>query len=401
AVDVGEVTAETLAKYGLARPKTWLEVTSKTGTEALLVGPKNALDGRYWVTTAERKKLWLAPPEFYWALDRNLDTLRDPRVFAVAQQQLARIALSTPEGPVWTLERGPEAQGTLSSGTPVPPDSAPSKDAKARNEAEGWLVRDAAGDAQPADESEVNFYLVLVSSRLKSEHFLTDTLAPSDEAALADYGLSPPELFFQLDLRDGTKLRARFGWFRETASEKRTPVVWIEGTSTVVQVPAWLRTDLGKPAAQLRERAISRFDAASIRRIELSPRPGTVMTVVRDGPDDAWRLTDGRPAAAWRIDPILRAASRLRGLAVEEEKPSAERKKELGLEPPHHRVAFFDASGARVSELLLGAAADDRQLYLMATEVQRVGRYAKRFAELIPPTLDDLVDRRSTTDAGP
>lgn len=405
-VDVGDVSAEVLAKFGLAErgpgaPKTWLEVSTKAGTEVLLVGPKNAIDGRHYVTTAARKTLWLADPAFYWSLDRNLDTLRDPRVFAVSQSQIARLSVSTPEGPVWTLERGPES-ADLSGGTPVPKDRIDAGARATKNEASGWIVRDARGDEQSADDSEVNFYLVLVSSRMKAENFLTDTLRPADEAALADYGLSPPELVFEVGLRDGTKLGSRFGWYQETASEKRTPVMWIEGTTTVVEVPTWVREDLGKSAAQLRERVISKFDAAHIRKMELSPRPGTTMTIVRDGVDGAWRLTDGRPAEAWRIEPLLRAASKLRAPKIDEEKPSAARRRELGFDPPRVRLAFFDERGAKVSELLLGASADDTHLYVMSSELQRVGRYAKRFAELVPQTVDDLVDARAPApDAGP
>lgn len=370
-VGLGEATPEALARYGLAPARLWIELVTPRGALRLDVGAKNALDGRYYVTATGRSGILLADPAFHWALDRSLDGLREPRPFPLDQARVTSLAVSGPEGRRWAVER----------------------------DGGGWRVLPAgAGAGEPADAAEVSFLLVALLKRLKVEHFLADDFDAQDPAARERFGFAPPVLSVELGLEGGKRWAAWLGSWRATSASE-LPVLHVVGSTSVFEVPGWLRTDLDRPVDVLRDRALSRFEQGDARTIELElPRGAAKLERDAAGTWVASGAWGRRPAHEGRATAIVRSLSRLRATQVEKVGATEAELASWGLSPPVRRVVVLGEGGARLAALRFGGPAGSEEVFVLSEQSGRVGRYNKRLLALIPESPEDLAG--DSPDAG-
>jgi hypothetical protein len=271
----------------------------------------------------------------------------------VHRDKIVAITMSQPSGIDWELRKTPE----------------------------GWTVADARGATLPADEGEVNFVLVALTQRLRTEQYLSEDGRLERWARKLDVTLS-----------DGTVRHLYLGDYSQTgAVGNDVAAAWIEGTTSVMQVGLWVRKDFGKTFEELRNRAIARFERAEATRIEFW-RAGKMMAAVeRAGENLPWKLagTD-RDVQQFIPNSLLMTLSRLKADKVEKEHPTAAELKDWELDPARKMLVVKASDGRVLAEVRIGKKISEEETLVMETSRKLVGRYGHKLEDLFPEAVERL-----------
>lgn len=364
-----------LLEYGLSRPSIALEVELESGTKhSLLVGAENELQGAFYVTNGDRKTIWLAPNVFHWALDRDLFAFRGKRVLNLARDEIA--GLRTWKGDRLLYE--------------------------IRREGEGYLV----GNPEPRvamDPVLMNRLLVILTRDLKADAVMTDALETDQPQELAAFGLEPPHMRLEVDGAGGSRFVVRIGVVgapkddhepHEGHEEEPEPKVyaWLEGTRSVAEVYGGLPADLDTTVEKIRDRTVSRFDAAQVKRVEMLLMDGTRVEL-RFEAEGRWKFVkpdNQRIAKPWVMEELLRRFSNFRADEFHQDEVPDKKLKEWLLNPPERRVAFYDEAGALLSDVRVGNVLEKDKTFIMNAASRQVNLIRAISLKVLPPTLDEL-----------
>lgn len=364
-----------LAEYGLDHPRTTLEVELGTGAKhVLLVGAENELQAAFYVTDGARKTVWLAPNVFHWALDRDLFAFRGKRVLNLTREEIAGLRVTKGGRLLYAIRR----------------------------EGDGFLV----GNPTPSvrmDPVLLNRLMVILTRDMKADAVMTDALEADRPQELAAFGLEPPHMRLEVEGAGGQTFGVRLGVLGEPKDahephegheEEPEPKVyaWLEGTRTVVEVYGGLPTDLDTTVEKIRDRTVSRFDAAQIRRVELLLMDGTRAELAFEA-EGRWKFVkpdNHRIAKPWVMEELLRRFSNFRADEFHQDEVPDKKLKEWMLVPPERRVAFYDASGALLSDVRIGNVLEKDKLFIMNAASRQVNLVRAISLKVLPATLDDL-----------
>lgn len=365
-VESGEVTAQVLQRYELDHPRLWIEVETSKGPFTLLVGPKNPIDERYFVTDGERKKIVLADSAFHGSLDRSLDAFRDRRIFAVPASEVRRIRVTEKGRTRFELTR----------------------------DASGLTVTEGRSAPIAADDGEANLLVISLTNRLRADRYLTDALASEDEGYLASLGFRQFDVAIEIEARTGKRMVGQLGFFRETSAERVATVIHIVGSKTVALVPDSVRQDIDKGLRELRDRTISKLDREQVKRIELVRGDGSSLLFERsDARPDAWTAgKDKKPALAWKVVPLLNATSHLKASRIVSDHAPASELSSLALDPPALRIRATDASQAVLADVDIGRDLGKDEVAIRKHGAPEIGALPKKLLEIIPESEDEVLD---------
>lgn len=351
-------TASHLADYGLANPVVSLTVKLKDGSERTLhVGKKHELGRAYFVTDGAKKRIGVAPETFYSAVDRELHAMRSTKILPYEASQINGVKVIKGGEVLLELHR-----------------------------TDRWRVGDKI-----ADESFVQRYLRILTRDLRAEAFPTDTLTDTNKAR---YGLDQPEVTLEVTSEDGGKTVAHLSREGEDLSPGG-PFLTLDGTTTAIAVYEGFRQDVAKPSDKFRDRIVSAFDAAEVRRVDLYFESGAQATLTRTG--EGWRIRapDDAPAKPWKADALVRVLSVLRSARVETETPDPAQLREWMLDPPRRRVVVLGEGDKVLADIRIGKGIDDKLTFITAVGLGRVDAIDDALLLAIPNDAEALTDTGS------
>ncbi|MCC7262974.1 MAG: DUF4340 domain-containing protein [Candidatus Latescibacteria bacterium] len=342
-------------KYRLNVPRLKVAVETATG----------ALDTLWWGADSPTQRFVYVQqrgdnPEIFtvqaWRYDnlsKGLFDLRDRRVLAFAPAAVREVRLNGPQGAVSLAKT------------------------------EGWRLLTPA--PAPADEAAVTGLLgKLEQARAKS-------FVPEAAPAAAQYGLNTPTLEVSLLLGDErAEKRLRVGapapGGAYYAQDLSRPAVFTVDSSLVSQ--------LGQPAAALRDHKPVKFDAGQIDHLELQ-RPGQSLVAAKDTAG-VWSLVApaAGPAKSWKFSSLL---NQLAGVEAEEFLGAARDLRSYGLDAPRLQVVL-QAAGQTVVEVRLGER--NGQVYLNRSGEAEIYRVAESVLKDLDLQLPDVV-QSAATEAAP
>lgn len=357
-----DATPEDLARTGLDDPLATIEVRLEDGVEhTLFVGPKNKMVDKFPVTDEAKKKIGLSDSQFMWALDRDLFEYRDKRIFPFDPRDVTGLEIRKADAVQVALTKG----------------------------ADGWMVGGAGVDDQiRGDDAAIAFLLTALTKRGKVERFVDDA---ADAAALAKVGLDRPARTVTLRTKGGATRTARFTEVLETSADEGTTYGFVEGGATIAAMRAGFGEALTSPAASYRDRTLSRFSPAAVRRvrIELAGEPPAELTKIEDG----WKMTAPESAAVkvWRVDAVVRPLVALRVAEWKTEAASKAQLREWLLEPWSRRVVVYGEGDEVLVDVRFGNLADDAHIFAALAGEPRVGLVEVKRLAALPTKVEDLL----------
>ncbi len=353
-----------IPKVGLDKPTVRFKVRTKDKVEhLLLVGPRNELVNRYPVSNG--KRLGMAEAAFYWSMDRPVDDFRSKRLFRISPKSVTKLEVQKADQPLYVLERKDKT----------------------------WMVSKDGTDPKPGDRGMINLLLVGIIKRLTVERFVTDTFQNTPEQQ-KEYQLDPPRFHLKLTTSDGVHI-ARLGGLRETAAEEPTIILHQKGSSTVVEVGAWIEKELDRPFEDLRDRIITRFDRHDVKKVHMDYAGSPKIVIERSADGRDWNITapSKAPAKPWKVDDMVRVFSALKSNKVHKREPKPKELFDWLLKPPSRRLQFYDEKGALLGDISIGTYATETELFAMATGSSRVDILDQKRLVILPTKLDDLIDK--------
>jgi hypothetical protein len=161
------------------------------------------------------------------------------------------------------------------------------------------------------------------------------------------YGLDPPQVSLEFQLRNGSKHTILIGG-KDFAGDSAYTVV--DGAQSVSLLPQSLATAAGKSVEDLRDRGIFHIDAADVSSFDLSNASGHLAASKKS---DQWHFTKPAPTLANpdAMDGLLQAVANAKMVSIVEEKP--EHLDRYGLQKP---LITFTATAGKASPttLLIG-----------------------------------------------
>ena len=140
----------------------------------------------------------------------------------------------------------------------------------------------------------------------------------------------------------------------------RVSVATSAGVLPGVVVPAAYFVECGS-FADLRSKTLLTLDAAAVRRIAVTPKEGTPVTVAPSADRTKWNLEGGTPAtvSVESVKKLLTALTRVEASGVETVAATPDDFRRCGLDAPYLTIAvdFENANAVRLNLLLGGAAA--------------------------------------------
>lgn len=359
-VTTENATAQDLKTAGLDKPQVTLEVQldeARGGKKShtLYVGPRNKLADKYPVTDGDKKRLGLSEPTFYWALDRNLDELRDKRLVALTEKSVTKIQVLEPDGSVrFTVEKKSEDE---------------------------WTTSGPKTEPIAADAGEVLLLSVRVTKRLKAKTFVRDDFDPKS----GELG----EHLATLVLEGPTKHRIVFA---HAPGREDVVVAHLEGTGTVAEVDPEIVHGLEKKPLDLRDRTLHRFDASNVHKIRLE-QSGTSIVIERNDAKNDWLIgAEKKPAKIWQVDAIARGFSYLKVDSIHAVGASKKQLVEWLLDPPSRRIVFEDASGKTLADVHIGKYGTETHIFVKGRTDERVGLLPDKKVAMLPKAEKDLID---------
>lgn len=200
--------------------------------------------------------------------DSGTGTSANPKLISLTEPELRKVELRRAPGETTVIERG-------SSGE--------------------WRITSPA--AYPVDNEALAPF---ISAITKVE---ADKLVEENVADFTPYGLKSPGFYAMLTTKDG-KLRTLLlgdetpnssGWFARLA-----------GDSKLYTIASLTKTSIDKPAAELRDKRLLRFDPAKLSRVELRSK-GTAIELAKNSLGD-WQLLKPQPMRAdgWQAEELVR-----------------------------------------------------------------------------------------------
>jgi hypothetical protein len=203
---------------------------------------------------------------------------------------------------------------------------------------------------------------------------------------LKTYGLDPPQLSAEFQLRNGAKHTVLMGDKDFTGS---SVYAIVDGAKTVSLLPESILTSSTKPVDDLRDRAVLHITSGQVASFTLKG-PSRELAAAKQ--NNEWKLSkpNSAPADSDAVDSLLSTVANAKLTAVASEKPDALGK--YGLAPPAVTFTTIDDKG-RKSTLLLGKKEGD-QYFARDTSRPMIFRVSEDVYKQLGKSYSDLRDKK-------
>ncbi len=365
----------TLAKYGLAPPKFSLEALIEYGTGGqretvkLEGGMENTFDGSTYMRRGTERTVRLAEGGVRFALERSTDELRDKQLFAVPEEQVAKVSVKTANNE-WVLARQPDGS---------------------------WVVTTPAW-TQLADTTQVTALFGSMRSEAVTS-FLPDTLAARGEA-----NFDKPLIDAQMVLDGGEKVRMRVSQSQWDAGSHYVALREDAQGSSLATASVSLPGRFDRNARDFVDHGVLRVKKELVTRLVLHGGGGPDVVLEKPSADagaESWHLVAPKvaPVKIFKVTSALWQLASLKSASVVEEKPKG--LAQYGLDGTARSVALVGADGQELARLVLGKDVPGKagSLYALGTTGDVVELEAARLGEL-PWKPEDVLDEPAAKDAG-
>lgn len=353
---VKEFVAEAPASrdaYGLERP---VRITIHTGRDkerasrTLLLGKVDEAKKGVYAMRGGESSVLLLPDEVAKQLPRNVGVLRNKTLVEVDRDKVTKLEIESAKGTVTVTRDGGQ-----------------------------WKI--TAPKALPADQVEVGAVLTKLGD-LRAQGFLSE-----DAAGIARY-LPKPEVRVAMTDQAGTTTTVLLASSRETRGGAASAYAAVAGQGPVTLVDAKALTDLGRSAAELRDRRIvAGLEPRDVKRVRLRAG-GQTMVLERSG-DTEWRVIEPAkgPANTQKVDDLLYT---LRGLrfkdvaAADGAEPAR-----YGLDAPSQEITLFKGDGGEIATVQVGKR-EGEVAYVRTTGQPTVYSVESRTLGPAPKVPDDF-----------
>ena len=308
-----------LERFGLATPL--VTVTLAVGDDETLtvrVGKPAPIGDSAYIQRASDDHVLLAPASLRTTVDKQLDDLRDKKLFAFEDDDVRWFEIRRGERRI-RLERGDDGS---------------------------WSMTEPA-DLE-ADEGAIGTYLSSLRS-LRAASFVTEE---ADD--LEVYGLATP----LVEVAFATGDAAQEPTVLELGGEKTETEIYakIAGADTVYTINDWAYRNLDKSARDLRDKSLFALAADEIHAVQVVRKNGDDFRLTRDG--DAWQVegADG-PVKQAEVEQFVGDVAGLAGyeiVADEVEDPAA-----FGFDDPVIQLSVFGSEEAPLGSVVVGRTEAD------------------------------------------
>lgn len=251
------------------------------------------------------------------------------------------------------------------------------------------LEKDASGEwrltapaAYPVDKETLVAFLRAVTK------VDADKLVDEKVTDFAPYGLKSPTFYTMITTKDG-KLRTLLvgdetpdssGWFARIA-----------GDSKLYTIASFTKSNLDKPAAELRDKRLLRFDAEKLARVELRVK-GVAIELTKNGLGD-WQILKPQPMRAdgWQAEELVR---RLREAKLDSNATAEDTKKNLAQFASAAPVAAASVTDAAGTQTLEVRKTKDNLYLGRGSAVDGVYALTADIGDGLNKTLDDFRNKK-------
>jgi Domain of unknown function (DUF4340) len=355
-----------LKTFGLDRPRFSVQALvageSEARTLKLEGGLENTFDGSSFVRRDGQDPVYSAEGALRYALAKTTFDLRDKQVLALEEAQLKRLAVKA-QGGGWTLERDDRGR---------------------------WaLTRPFADLAEPSQ----------VSSLLSACNGERAQAFPADAKGLMPL-FAHPAVEALASLKDGTTVHLALARPPGDAGD-RWYALREDADGRVVAEVGPSADHFERPAAELKDRSVMRFEREAVGRIALHSAAGEVL-LVREASDagaDTWEVAAPRAgkARSFKVTAILWTMQGLKANPWGEEHPRDWGR--YGVDARSRWLSLQDASGTELARLTLGKPGPaPGTVYVRGTQPQ-VARVESARLDELPFAVADVLDE--PVDGGP
>ena len=247
--------------------------------------------------------------------------------------------------------------------------------------ANGWQI--TAPQQLPADQDSVSSLLSTVSS-LSSEHLIEDKASD-----LAPYGLSAPQLTFNVTLKDNQSHKLQLG---DQTPSGNAYYANLAGDPRVFTIAGYNKTSLDKSAADLRDKRLLTADFDKVSQIGLrNSAKKEEVTLARN--KDSWQILKPAPYRA-DSDPVDELVRNLREAKMDLSDSADEAKTAAAFKSaePFTDVKITGASGTQ--ELEIRKTKDKDDYYAKSSAVSGIYKVASTAATSLNKGLDDFRNKK-------
>jgi uncharacterized protein DUF4340 len=329
-----------LTVYGLTAPVVKMKLTLRDGKSLpqVSLGKDTPVGFSVYAQKDGEQKILLVPQTLRLGLTKEVKDLRDRTILAFADDEVRKIEIRSPDGEI-TLNK---ADGNWALEKPV---------------------------AARADDAEVRTFLANLRS-IRAQDFLEDPVLQPQE-----FGLAPPQLAVTLTLgSDGAQKTILLG--NETGDDKGGKNRYLKRADLdkpLFLVGDWVLRDVGKTAADFRDKTVAQFSQELAAKIEVKRQDGEGFTLTR-GADNKWAI-DKTVEGTLREPALSQFAAdvyELRGFEIAAENPTD--LGSYGLDQPVETITVSDKDGKKLATILAGqkAEGETKKAFAMAEGRQTV-----------------------------
>ncbi|MCC6797837.1 MAG: DUF4340 domain-containing protein [Candidatus Hydrogenedentes bacterium] len=356
-----------LSVYKLDQPRLIVRATAKDGTKVDLRFGEMDPTQKFRFAQSGGDTIFLAAPNQFFELDRDLTWLRDCELFNEGKAGISyieytpmRAKAGTADGDQPVVERAvsviaeKDAQGLWSVVAPTP------------GTADQEMLNTLAGDLQFA----------------RGRDYVD---APED---LKDYQLDPPKTRVRVKGEDGQLQTAYFGAFEPKSKENPGIYAMQEGQPSVFVVDAQIVNNFPQagPDAWREKRLITR-QGSDITSIKYSAGPQQFLLVNEEG---GWKLKEPQEEATdqMAVSGFIAALLEMKGKSS-----YPERKPYFGLDVPSIRIAITYKDVAEPAEILVGAQDPTQGRYFVTQDSGVVTMLPENDVEKLKRSPKDFMAR--------
>lgn len=324
----GEATDAELKSYGLDQPSFSVEaeaiVDGAPRTVKLEGGIENPFDGTVYMRRDGSRTVHMAEGGVRWSFAKTTFDLRDKEVFALDEQKLKTLAL-TSKNNEWAVARGDDK-----------------------------LWRLTRPEASLADAVQIGAIL----GALHGERAVGFPGEPTPERLQA-LGLDHPTATLTCELETGT-VSFSLSTVKSDAGEAFYVLRDDASGRTLAEVTANPRKDIDRNFVDLRDKSLLPFAKQAVTKITVAAPDKPLLTIERDpgtASVESWKVTSPRtgPAKAYKVASTLWTLAGLKAQTVVVDKPDAKVLETYGVTPKQARViSLFDQSGKALATLTVG-----------------------------------------------
>lgn len=327
--------------FGLEPPRFTVTLTTATGDVAvLLVGKKNAFDGSIYVKRDNSPDVIQVDGALEYQVDKDLYQLRDKRLLAFDEGEVARLTVHPADGPSYTVERRGEDFSILGT------------------------------SPMPADRAQVTG-MISALANVRAKEFVSEKATAED---LEKFALGRPAV--RVGVHIGDEVHELLLGRQQVGNDSVYYAARAGGETPILQLSSdWVFKKLNVSLDAILDKHVLRFDRDAVRTLKLTRgETALVFERARNAEDtrDEWTMLQPEPGEVddATLAGILYRLWSMKAKTVIKEQATDEDLVSAGLGSPEIAIELGGADGAPLGVMRFTAELNGERL---ATSGRRIG----------------------------